>query len=173
MFDTSTVAPDITEANFQRWANYFYVEIALWIIEDSWDLRKDWETKIKPQFRTFFLTQEEVREHAWITSFNEDARANEKRIVEVDRWHRQAEKMLHEKVNTHLGYTERGISKVLCNLWEKFAAIMASFSGKWEGLENTYAGEDFLQHTDNTAVLARPGNNKPKGYFGWDDSLLK
>lgn len=106
MLDTPTAAPDITTADLERWVGEFFQTTAWSIIEASKDLPEDWNVKIKPRFRKFFLAKEEVQDHAGISSFGDNDRMNERKIREVGEWYRQAEKMLHAKVEKHFDITE-------------------------------------------------------------------
>lgn len=106
MSNTLQVTPDITTADLERWVGEFFQTTAWGIIEASKDLPEDWDAKIEPQFRKFFLAQEEGRDHAGISSFGDNDRMNERKIREVDEWYRQAEKMLHAKVEKHFDITE-------------------------------------------------------------------
>lgn len=172
MLDTLEVAPDITTADLQKWVDTFYREIAFGIINDSADLPEDWNTIIKPQFRKFFFSQEEVKEKMWLYAFGGDERDNQKKIVEVEKLYQQAEKMLYAKVKAHLDFTEKGVIRIILTIGSKIGGLLSSFSWKRGEIGSTYEEDGFLVHTDNTPVVIASKRDKPEDYDAWDRSLL-
>lgn len=171
MLDTPTAAPDITTADLQRWVDQFYRETAYAIINDSEDLPEDWKTQIRPQFRAFFFAQDVVKEKTNWYAFGDYEELNEQREQEIELFYQQSEKMLYAKVQQHLDFTEKGIIRLVFIVSGGIAGLLSSLSGRWNNLGSAYAGEDFLEHTDNIP-WALPKDNKPAGYDVWDDTLF-